>query len=263
MSFDRDIILKHRRILRVFDEDIEKFPEGFQTDQEKKIPNPPLQKPYSKEAKIIDLIAIDDIKCGKEIPLFFTLQMRRSHRTYTDTPLTFEEFSFLLWSTQGVHEVTKHHGAGTKRVVPSGGARHPFETYLIVTHVEGLDPGLYRYLAIEHKLQHLKNLGDREKELIEKISMQRFLSDFIVKGGVIFVWAAIPYRMEWRYTIASSKVIAIEAGHICQNLYLACEALGLGTCAIGAYNQDIVDTLLELDGEDEFTVYLSPVGKLN
>ncbi|NPD87719.1 MAG: SagB/ThcOx family dehydrogenase [Asgard group archaeon] len=259
MSFDRDIILKHRRVLRAFDEDIEKFPKGFQTDQEKKIPNPPLQKPYPKDAKILDLVEIDDIKCGKEIPLFFTLEMRRSHRTFTDTPLTFEEFSFLLWSTQGVHEVTKHHGAGTKRVVPSGGARHPYETYLIVKHVKGLNPGLYRYLATEHKLLHLKNIGENEQELIEEIANQKF----IPKGAVIFVWATIPYRMEWRYSIMSNKVIAIEAGHICQNLYLACEALGLGTCAIGAYNQEIVDTLFDLDGEDEFTVYLAPVGKLN
>ena len=40
----------------------------------------------------------------------------------------------------------------TKRTVPSGGAMHPYETYLLISNVEGLEPGLYRYLAIEHKL---------------------------------------------------------------------------------------------------------------
>jgi len=57
------------------------------------------------------------------------------------------------------------------------------------------------------------------------------------------------------------KVIAIDAGHVGQNLYLACESLGAGTCAIGAYDQDACDRLLGVDGKEEFTVYLAPVGK--
>ena len=46
MSLDRDLILKYRRLLKVFDDDLEVFPEGFQTDQQKKVPNTPLEKPY-------------------------------------------------------------------------------------------------------------------------------------------------------------------------------------------------------------------------
>jgi SagB-type dehydrogenase family enzyme len=56
------------------------------------------------------------------------------------------------------------------------------------------------------------------------------------------------------------KVMLLDAGHLCQNLYLACEAIGLGTCAIGAYDQNKIDTFINVDGEDEFVVYLSPVG---
>ena len=54
----------------------------------------------------------------------------------------------------------------------------------------------------------------------------------------------------------------MNAGHICQNLYLACEALGLGTCTIGAYDQQAADALLGLDGHNEFVVYLAPVGRV-
>ncbi len=68
--------------------------------------------------------------------------------------------------------------------------------------------------------------------------------------------------MEWRYGLASHKVIALDAGHVCQNLYLACEAIGAGTCAIAAYNQDAMDQLLGVNGRDEFTIYLAPVGKI-
>ncbi len=61
---------------------------------------------------------------------------------------------------------------------------------------------------------------------------------------------------------ASYKVIAIDAGHVCQNLYLACEAIDAGTCAIAAYDQEFADSVLGLDGDEEFTIYMSPVGKV-
>ncbi len=265
MSIDRDLILKYRRLLRVFDDDLEVFPEGFQTDQQKKVTNPPLQKPYSADAELIDLVNIDDISIGKDHTLFQSLLDRRSHRTYTDEPLTLEELSYLLWASDGVHEVTKHHGSGTKRTVPSGGARHPYEIYLLVNNVNELEPGVYRYIAIGHKLLFIKSkeeidLLSKQEEDSESLE-QLIYQPFILTGAVIFFFVTIPYRMEWRYSIPSYKVIGIEAGHICQNLYLACEALNLGTCAIAAYNQQQADDLLGIDGEDEFSVYLAPVGR--
>ena len=68
--------------------------------------------------------------------------------------------------------------------------------------------------------------------------------------------------MEWRYSLAAHKVIAIDAGHLCQNLYLACGAMDAGTCAVAAYDQEELDALLRLDGEEEFVIYLAPVGKV-
>jgi nitroreductase len=54
----------------------------------------------------------------------------------------------------------------------------------------------------------------------------------------------------------------ISVGHICQNLYLACESIGAGTCAIVAYNQRLLDSLVGVDGEDEIALYLAPVGRV-
>jgi SagB-type dehydrogenase family enzyme len=119
-----------------------------------------------------------------------------------------------------------------------------------------LEPGLYRYLPLEHKLLFLYG----GTELTQKVAdaFMRWVQD----SAVIFIWAAIPYRMEWRYSIVAHKFIAQESGHVCQNLYLASEAIGAGACAIGAYDQAKVDAILEVDGEDEFAVYVSPVGKV-
>jgi SagB-type dehydrogenase family enzyme len=141
------------------------------------------------------------------------------------------------------------------RIVPSGGARHPFETYLFVSRVEGLDQGLYRYLPFDHALARVKEMQDFEETL------DRALLKHLFGGAVAFVWTAIPYRSEWKYAFEASRLCLMDAGHLCQNLYLACEALGCGTCAVGAYDQEAMDELLGVDGEEEFTVYAAPVGK--
>ncbi len=170
------------------------------------------------------------------------------------TPLSLEEISFLLWATQGVKSIIMD-GYATRRTVPSGGSRHPFETYLAVQRVDDLTAGLYRYLAIEHKLLLLKQDPDIGAKLYDGCA------DFAQESAVTFIWTAIPYRTEWRYGPLSPKLIAQDSGHLCQNLYLACVAIQAGTCAVGAYDQRKMDELLEVDGVDEFTVYCAPVGK--
>jgi SagB-type dehydrogenase family enzyme len=123
--------------------------------------------------------------------------------------------------------------------------------------VEGLETGLYRYLPLEHQLL----FEFTESGLPRRIVAATFGQSFPGQAAVTFIWTAIPYRMEWRYGLAAHKVIAIDAGHVCQNLYLACEAIGAGTCAIAAYDQESLDRFLRIDGRDEFAIYLAPVGK--
>lgn len=226
---------------------------SLELDQKLGIPVPPLQKPYSPESTLIDLVPPAEITIGT-MPLLDVIRMRQSWRKYQTTPLSLEEISFLLWATQGVKTVMMD-GYATKRTVPSGGARHPFETYLAVQRVESLDPGLYRYLALEHKLLLL----NQDMEIGLKIS--EGCADFALESAVTFIWTAIPYRTEWRYGPLSPKLIAQDSGHVCQNLYLACTAIHAGTCAVGAYHQTKMDTLLGVDGVDEFTIYCAPVGK--
>jgi len=85
---------------------------------------------------------------------------------------------------------------------------------------------------------------------------------FVGRGAVVFIWTVIPYRAEWRYSVVAPKMIALDAGHLCQNLYIAATAIGAGTCAIGAYDQQAMDALLGVDGKEEFVIYAAPVGKI-
>lgn len=226
------------------------------TDQRKKLPPPPLQLPCPENGRRIDLVAPESFEIGG-MPFIQTVRNRKSRRQYTPEPLSLEELSFLLWSTQGVREVL-HDGLATRRTVPSGGSRHPFETYLLINRVDGVSAGLYRYLPLDHQLCFL----EPPERPLERIGDERY-RQFVLNPAAIFTWTVIPYRTEWRYSIISDKIIALDAGHICQNLYLACEALRLGTCAYDGYDQHTVDAMLNVDGEDEFTIYLATVGKAN
>jgi len=228
--------------------------EGFRSDQSKGVEHPDLQKPVNENVQVIKL---PEAESGiyPDTATWEAINMRRSIRKYSGNPVSLEELSWLLWSTQGVQKVLGD-GIATLRTVPSGGARHPFETYLLVNNVTGLEPGLYRYLPLDHSVAHLG-------EQIPPINVINGClgQTFCGECAVTFVWSVIPYRTEWRYGPVSHKIIALDAGHLCQNLYLACTAAGLGTCGIGAYDQDAMDSLLGFDGDDEFVIYIAPVGR--
>jgi SagB-type dehydrogenase family enzyme len=225
------------------------------TDQSRGIEPPPIEKPFRADARRVDLVKPGKWTTIPACDLAGAIRNRRSRRAYHREHLTLEELSFLLWATQGIRQ--RIDAGHAYRTVPSAGCRHALETYLCVLSVEGLEAGVYRYLPLEHQLL----FEFTENGLARKIVAATFGQPFPGQAAVTFIWTAIPYRMEWRYDLAAHKVIAIDAGHVCQNLYLACEAIGAGTCAIAAYDQESLDRFLRIDGRDEFTIYLAPVGK--
>jgi SagB-type dehydrogenase family enzyme len=249
---DQELTRQYRSFLK---DSIRKGIDFSKTDQNRGIAPPPIEKPYSKEARRITLPRYDQFKEIDKIDLKTAIGNRESRRSYRAEPMTVEELSFLLWATQGIRQ--KMDPGHALRTVPSAGCRHALETYLCVLNILGLDQGIYRYLPIEHQLL----FEFTEEHLNRKIVRAVFGQPYPGEAAVTFIWTAIPYRMEWRYGIAAHKVIALDAGHVCQNLYLACEAIGAGTCAIAAYDQEVIDELLRIDGENELTVYLASVGR--
>jgi SagB-type dehydrogenase family enzyme len=248
----QELIKKNRNFLK---DTIRKSVDFSKTEQNNGVSIPHIQKPYPKNADLIDLVVKEDWDNIFNIPLARAVKNRVSHRDYGGDPLSLEELSFLLWATQGVRLVE---GDNTYRNVPSAGCRHSMETYLAVFNIDELEKGVYRYLPLSHQLI----LEFKVDELEQKLINATFGQQFAGLSAVTFIWTTIPNRMEWRYGPVSHKVIAIDAGHVAQNLYLACEAINSGTCAIAAYDQEYVDELLGLDGVDEFVIYLAPVGKL-
>ncbi|MEZ4483146.1 MAG: SagB/ThcOx family dehydrogenase [Syntrophotaleaceae bacterium] len=224
------------------------------SDQQMHLPQPPLSWPAEPINPKVELphpgslaISPGDIR--------ILISERSSVREYADKPLSLAELSYLLWCTQGVKMVYGEYM--TLRTVPSAGARHAFETVLLVNRVEELEPGLYRYLALEHCLEQISTLGELAGRFAAACLGQRF----IMHSAVTFLWVAVPYRMTWRYQERGYRYLHLDAGHVCQNLYLAAEAIGAGVCAVAAFDDDALNTLLCLDPEEAFVIYLAAVGK--
>lgn len=224
------------------------------SDQQKGLIQPPLEVPRYDKGNIIDLP--DPKKCkANQIPVDRAISLRTSVRAYSEHPLSLEELSYLLWCTQGVKSI--HSRNATLRTVPSAGARHALETYILVNHVEGIEPGLYRFLALSHKLQAI----DLDENIADKITDSCLKQRFISSSAVTFIWVAVIYRMMWRYQERGYRYIHLDAGHICQNLYLAAESIDSGVCAIGAFDDDSLNSRLGIDGIEQFVVYVATCGK--
>jgi SagB-type dehydrogenase family enzyme len=203
---------------------------------------------------VIDLPAPRELGLG-ELSVREAIEQRRSVRQFAATPLSLEELSYLLWCTQGVKQVISN--LATLRTVPSAGARHALETQVVVNRVEGLEPGLYRFLALEHRLL----VEDLSAGLARRVVEACLGQSFIATAGATFIWTAVPYRMSWRYGERGYRYLLLDAGHVCQNLYLAAESIGCGACAVAAFDDAALDRLLGNDGIDRFVIYLAPVGK--
>ena len=231
-----------------------KYQNVTESMQRRGLPQPPLEYMYDTSLELIKLPAVKDLP-HFPIDLKIAVERRKTLRNYQQIPLTLDEMTFLLWFTQGVKEINNN--KITKRTVPSAGARHAFETYLLINHVDGISPGLYRYLALEHALLPVISGQDITQSVTGACLDQQQISS----SAITFIWVAIKERMYWRYGERGYRYLHLDAGHVCQNLCLGAEAIGSGVCAIAAFDDDQLNTVLELDGENRFVIYLGTVGK--
>lgn len=188
------------------------------------------------------------------MPLEEAIRKRRSVRNYSKKPVTIKELSQLLFSAQGI---TGSYYGRPLRTSPSAGALYPIEIYVVAGNVEGLSPGIYHYNVREHSLESLKK-GDFRKMLRKAALDQEMVED----APLTFILTAIWERITYKYGDRGYRYAYMEAGHISQNIYLQAVSLGLGSVSIGAFFDDDVNKLLEIDGKRESALYLHSVGRL-
>lgn len=177
------------------------------------------------------------------------LRSRRSVREFRDGAATLAETAQLLWAAQGLT------GAAGSRTAPSAGALYPLEIYLVAGEVEALEPGIYRYDPVRHRLSKTAE-GDRRSEM----SVAAFGQSWIAQASVILVIAANYRRSAAKYGTRAERYVHLEAGHVAQNVYLECVPLGLGTTDVGAFDDAKLKRVANLPASED-PVLLLPIGR--
>ena len=179
------------------------------------------------------------------------LRQRRSARRYSGNPLSLEDLSLLLWACGGI---TGRAGNWLLRSAPSAGALYPIETYVAVEKPQDFSTGLYHFNVRNFALESLLQTS-AAVEIASACLMQHFMAE----AAVIFIWSGILRRNMAKYGHRGLRYICMDAGHICQNLLLAAEALGRRACPVAAFFDDELNRILGLDGEEETVLYLAAV----
>lgn len=200
-------------------------------------------------------LPVPDLKGSR--PFEEVLSQRRSRRSFADNALTVEEISQILWAANGISESTDHPQKDNNlRTAPSAGATYPLELYLLVGNITGIDPGVYRYIPSGHTLIRII-----DRDIKAEMASAALNQDMIETAPACLFFTAVYNRSTMVYgRRGAERYVCMDLGHSAQNVYLQAEALYLGTCAIGAFNDLAVARLMHLP-DHETPLYIMPVGR--
>jgi SagB-type dehydrogenase family enzyme len=194
------------------------------------------------------IVQLPDPARDGELSVEAALSERRSLRDWRPDALTLDQLGQVVWAGQGI---TADWGG---RTAPSAGATYPIELHVVVSAVDGLEPGVYRYRPNGHRLE-LTAGGDHRGALARAALDQSSIAD----APVNLVISAVPARTAERYGDRADRYVILEAGHVAQNVALQTVSLGLGSVPIGAFADDEVARIVELP-DGELPLYILPIG---
>jgi SagB-type dehydrogenase family enzyme len=205
------------------------------------------------------------IAVGRSVPdrlrTFHALtRSRRSRRDYGGVALGRGDFDALLHTACGVTGAMPWAGRDVKlRAYPSSGALYAVEIYPVVLRVEGLEPAVYHYRAIEHVLEVVRPVLDPALVVGAALPVER---EMVAGAAALICLAGCFARHERKYGEGGYRMLVAEAGHISQNLILAATALGLSARPFGGVFDDLVNHDLGLDGAEEQFLLAVLVGQI-
>ena len=183
---------------------------------------------------------------------------RVSCRAFAPTPIALDTLAAILSVGYGIENRS---AAGDlvlfDRPVPSAGGLYPLEVSLLVRGVTDLPAGVYHYVPAADGLERLRSGALPHRFLTYLFMGQQWAAD----AALVVVLSAVPGRTLTKYRDRGYRYLLLEAGHVMQNINLACSALGLGSVNIGGFYDDELAGLIRVDPEQEFPVYASAIGR--
>lgn len=210
--------------------------------------------------EVEDMVILPEPRYQSEVSIEETLKNRRSIRTYSDTSISLQEISQLLWAAYGITKPLENAPPfirGGLRTAPSAGARYPLELYVVVREVDDLLPGLYLYRSENHQLVRLSS-----ENIWERLSEACFNQPMFKTAAAAIVYSAIFARTTDRYgERGRERYVCMDLGHSAQNVYLQAVALKMGTCAVGAFSDLQLKHVIGMTKKEE-PLYLMVLGRL-
>ncbi len=186
-------------------------------------------------------------KFNPKTEIEYLLKSRSSKREFDNSNIEFSKLNKILYYSLGIKEESENFD-NTRRFYPSAGGRYPIEAYFISNNIDKLPKGLYHYNIKSNQLEQLLN-----KNLLEE-SREIFENQPISGGKSFLILTSVISRSEVKYGENAYKFSLLECGHIGQNLSLMSEKEKIGCCAIGGFDNDKLENLLDLT-EDELPLY--------
>ncbi len=179
------------------------------------------------------------------------IKQRRTVRSFSNELITKQQFSQIFWAAQGITE-----DRGFKRAAPSGGALYPADVYAVLGKncVEGFAAGVYRYKPKDHSVVNISD-GDRRRDVAVASLRQMWMAS----AAVLFVVTVEHARICIKYGDRGIRYALIEIGHIGQNIFLQCQALGLEAGIVGAFDDREMAEVVRTEKNHEPIIVL-PVG---
>ncbi|MGB5706608.1 MAG: amino acid adenylation domain-containing protein [Arenicellales bacterium] len=179
---------------------------------------------------------------------------RRSHRSFSDEPLSLRSFGQFI---ECLKQVALN--AEPKYGYASAGSLYPIRTYLFVKadSILGLEEGFYYYDPADHQLICVSNKGSVPEHSYDLlINRPIFDSAAFAIFLVVKLGAIAPI-----YAEQSQHFATLEAGAMSHALECSASINGIGLCQIGWLDFESFRCLLHLD-EDEVLVHSLLGGKL-
>ncbi|MBG0807920.1 SagB/ThcOx family dehydrogenase [Methylosinus sp. H3A] len=142
-------------------------------------------------------------------------------------------------------------GEHIRKPVPSGGARHPVEVYIVVNDDDlDIERGVYHYNVQHHRLDIL----DLKRSAVEQLfSLCCILprARKALKGIGVILTCRFARSMHRYHEPRSYRVMHFDVGHILANLSIGSRLLGLRFSASYSLPESMVESLLLLDPLEE------------
>ena len=223
-----------------------------------------------QETRTTNPIPLPEPRLDGPVAVEQALSQRRSIRRFEPESLELADLGQLMWAAQGVTQRMEEpppgfswEWRGGMRTAPSAGALYPLELHAVVGDVDGLEPGVYRYLPAEHALARVVSPvqtpvsgPDDRRQALSNAALRQLA---IRNAPAVLVLAGVVERAATKYGERAERYVHIEVGAAAQNVYLECESIGLGTVFIGAFDDDAVAGVLGLPG-DELVFAIMPIG---